>query len=331
MDGKGHFLWTFAKTRGSCTSHPTIPNMSLTVAGTIAIDNVKTPAEEHRALLGGSAAYASLSAAFLANTVHMVGIVGRDFPAAHLNTLESRGVILSGVERSEGESFTWTGEYFDDLNTRTTHRVGLNVLEHWHPSVPAQAADSRICVLANMSPDNQLETLAQMDQPSFIMADTMDLWIEIANKRLHDMLRRVNLLVINESEACDFCETRNVVKAGPLLQAKGPAYVVIKLGEYGALLFGPEGQFFRCGAFPLADVADPTGAGDSFLGGMAGYLSSREAWHPTFSQLKLAVVHGSIMASFTCEAFSTKGLEAVTRDSFAERLALFHRYSHFEG
>lgn len=303
--------------------------MSVLVAGTIAIDHVKTPEEETADLLGGSAAYAALSAARMGAEAHLVGIVGHDYPQRHLDMLRNEGVLLDGVEHSEGESFSWSGEYFDDMNKRITHRVALNVLENWQPKVPESACSCGLVVLANMSPDNQLTVLEQCTDPDFVVADTMDLWIEIATARLHEVLERLDLFVINDSEARELTGTRNLVLAGERLLDKGPEHVVIKLGEYGALLFGPEGYFFRCGAFPLREVRDPTGAGDSFLGGLAGWLDGQGIRKPDFEQLKRAIAYGSVAASYTCEDFSTRRLEGITREDLEARFKLFQSHSSF--
>jgi cytidine kinase len=316
----------------------TTETLSVVVGGTVAIDNVKTPGSEAENLLGGSAAYAALAASFFCPSVNLVGIVGKDFPAEHLAMLESRGISLAGIERSDGDSFTWSGEYMENMNERVTHRVGLNVLESWQVKVPAPANQSEIVVLANMSPDNQLQMLEQCKAAStFVIADTMDLWIEIANERLHEVLKQLDLFVINESEARDFAKTSNLVVAGRRLLEKGPRYVVIKLGEFGAMLFGRrEGTipselcpdcFFRCAAFPLSEIADPTGAGDTFLGAIAGHLAAAGERNPSFEAIRKAVVQGSVLASFTCEAFSTKRLEGLSRADLDARLEAFRHMS----
>jgi sugar/nucleoside kinase (ribokinase family) len=311
----------------------------IVVGGTIAIDHVKTPTAEAENLLGGSAAYAALAASYFTGPVHLVGIVGRDFPEPHLDMLEKHGVTLDGVERSEGDSFSWSGEYHENMNDRTTHRVAVNVLETWQVKVPAAPAASPIVVLANMSPDNQLQMLDQCDAPGrFVVADTMDLWINIASERLHEVLRRIDLFVINEGEARDFAGTSNLILAGQRLLAKGPRHVVIKLGEFGAMLFSTNGSdvwtlsestFFRCAAFPLSEVADPTGAGDSFLGGLAGYLASLGKAAFGFEDLRQAVVQGSVVASFTCEAFSTLRLQDLTASDLANRWDAFKSLTHW--
>jgi sugar/nucleoside kinase (ribokinase family) len=298
--------------------------LPIVVGGTIAIDNVKTPFADETNLLGGSAAYAALAASFSGVPVHLVGIVGKDFPAPHLAMLESRGITLDGVERSAGDSFTWSGEYFNNMNERTTHRVGLNVLESWQVKVPASAASAAFVVLANMSPDNQLEMLAQCQAAErFVIADTMDLWIEIANDRLHDVLKQLDLFVINDSEAREFTRTPNLLQAGRLLLEKGPRHVVIKLGEFGAMLFSADGAFFRSHAYPIEELADPTGAGDSFLGALAGFLAAKGSTTPDFETLRQAVVHGSVVASFTCEAFSTRRLEQLDAPALQARMDHF--------
>ncbi len=301
-----------------------MPFSSIVVGGTVAIDHVKTPQAEGTNLLGGSASFAALAASLFSKQVGLVGVVGHDFPSQHLDMLEQSGISLDGLERSEQESFTWTGEYFENMNERTTHKVGLNVLENWNPKVPEGFAQSEVVVLANMSPDNQLEMLEQCRNPKLVIADTMDLWIEIANERLHEVLKRVDIFVINESEARELAGTSNLLEAGQILKAKGAKNVVIKLGEFGAMLFGNgggwHGGLFKCSAYPLLQVADPTGAGDSFLGAMAGYLASLDLDDLRFNDLKKAVVYGSVAASFTCEAFSTDQIQNVTRDELEGRV-----------
>jgi len=308
------------------------------IGGTIAIDHVKTPEAEATQLLGGSAAYAALAASFFTRPVSLIGIIGHDFPVDHLEMLESKGIALDGVERSQNESFTWSGEYHANMNERTTHRVGLNVLENWSVKVPASAAQAPIVVLANMSPDNQLEMLAQCPATGsgkrFVIADTMDLWIEIANERLHQVLPQLDIFVLNEGEARDLAGTSNLVKAGRLLLEKGPQHVVIKLGEFGAILFSKasgsnEVELFRASAWPLESVADPTGAGDTFLGAMAGYLAAQGDAPYDNATLRQAIVTGSMLASFTCEAFSTRRLESLTLQDLDRRLEQFRETTHW--
>jgi sugar/nucleoside kinase (ribokinase family) len=306
------------------------PNPTVAIGGTIAIDHVKTPEAEGANLLGGSAAYAALAASFFTKPVSLIGIIGHDFPAEHLDMLESRGICLKGVERSENESFTWSGEYHANMNERTTHRVGLNVLEGWKVKVPETVRSADIVVLANMSPDNQIEMLSQMHKPAsddacFVIADTMDLWISIASERLHEVLPQLDLFVLNEGEARELAGTSNLVRAGRTLLDKGPRHIVVKLGEFGAMLFSQGGEVFRCPAWPLDHVADPTGAGDTFLGAMAGFLASNGGDFHDSRMLRQAVIQGSILASFTCEAFSTRRLEKLGAGDLDRRLEEFRR------
>lgn len=312
--------------------HPVI------IGGTVAIDHVKTPSAEAANLLGGSASYAAIAASYFTRPVHLVGVIGKDFPPEHLALLESRGVTLAGLERSEGNSFSWSGEYHDNMNDRTTRKVDINVLENWQVKVPAEIADTPVVVLANMSPDNQLQLLEQCNAAGrFVVADTMDLWISIAAERLHEVLKRIDLLVINESEARTFVQTSNLIVAGQRLLAKGPRHVVIKLGEFGAMLFAADAatgeltpdNFFRCSAFPLGEVADPTGAGDSFLGGLAGCLAATGRTRFDFADIRKAVVEGSVVASFTCEAFSTRRLQEISRADIDARLEFLHSITRF--
>jgi sugar/nucleoside kinase (ribokinase family) len=304
--------------------------MSLLISGTVAIDNIITTKGRQDGLLGGSAAYAALAASLFTKDVHLAGVVGHDFPPSYLDLLKNNGISFDRLERSQGESFTWTGEYHEDMNQRETLKVGINVLENWQPKLAPQAAASKFVVLGNMSPDNQLQVLEQCTGVEFIAADTMDLWINIANERLHDVLKRLHLLVINDGEAKQFAETTNLVEAGRRLQEKGPKYVVVKRGEHGSFLFGKGvEEFFACSAYPLSTVFDPTGAGDSFLGGMVGWLSGAGKSKPNFADLKTAVAHGSVTASFTCEAFSTQRLERVSTQEVKARLEELKTYTAF--
>ena len=217
------------------------------------------------------------------------------------------------------------------MNERTTHRVGLNVLEDWKVNVPESIRGTDIVVLANMSPDNQLEMLGQMNssEKRFVIADTMDLWISIANERLHDVLPHLDLFVLNEGEARELAGSSNLVKAGKLLLEKGPRNVVVKLGEFGAMLFSEGGEIFRCSAWPLETLADPTGAGDTFLGAMAGYLAAQGAPPYDSAALRQAIIKGSMLASFTCEAFSTRRLESLTHEDLNQRIEEFRAATHW--
>jgi sugar/nucleoside kinase (ribokinase family) len=303
--------------------------MNVLAAGTVAIDDVKTPTITRTGLMGGSGAYAAMAASFFA-PARVVGIVGKDFPAEHIETLKNRGVCVDGIEHSDGDSFYWSGEYHENMDDRTTHAVAVNVLEAYEPKLPDSYKDSEIVVLANMSPRNQLDVLGQCSGSKFTIADTMDIWIQAERADLMELLGKIDMLVINESEAKLFMETRNLVKAGRKLLELGPKFVIVKTGEHGAMLFGKgEHEFFRTGAYPLEAVEDPTGAGDCFLGGLAGALAATGKDEIGFDDLKASIANGTVIASYNCESFSVEGLIDLTDEQVAERLALFKRYTQF--
>lgn len=303
--------------------------MSVLVSGSIALDHVKTQKAAQENLLGGSASYAAIAASFF-SPVGIVAVVGHDFPHEHLNLFKARKVNLEGVEFSTGETFRWAGEYMEDMNNRETLSVALNVLESWRPRVAeSQRAATRVNLLANSHPVNQHAVVDQLgDGPRFTIADTMDLWIQISRPELESLLQRIDLLVLNDSEAKLMMDTSNVVAAGHRLREMGPRHVIVKKGEHGAMLFG-EDEVFTCPAFPLREVFDPTGAGDSFIGGFAGYLASLGKDSYEFSDLTAAIARGTILASFTCESFSTHALESLTQDRFESRLEAYRKACSF--
>ena len=302
--------------------------MSVLVVGSIALDTVKTPVEEHADLLGGSASYAAVGASFF-SPVNMVGVVGDDFPTAHVDYFRTRQIDLAGLQIEAGKTFRWSGEYMWDLNTRETRSVDLNVFEHFTPTLPAGYVDTQIVLLANIAPKLQSHVLDQIAAPRFIIADTMDLWINIANDDLRALLPRVDMLILNDGEARQFTGETSLIKAGAKIRALGPRFVAIKKGEHGCLLFGQD-EFFSCGAYPLEDIHDPTGAGDTFAGGLAGYLAAQGSGAVTFSQLRNAVVFGSVLASFNVEAFSLERLRTLTQEDIAGRYEMFRLMSQFE-
>ncbi len=304
--------------------------MPVLVVGSIALDTVKTPVEEHADLLGGSASYASVSASFFAET-QLVGIVGSDFPAAHVDYFKSRGIDLAGLQQVEGESFRWSGEYMVDMNMRETRSVALNVFEHFQPHLPESFKTTPIVLLANIAPSLQSYVLDQMEKPRFIVLDTMDLWITIAKDDLMAVLKRVDLLILNDSEAKLLTGETNLIVAAETIRGYGPRYVAIKKGEHGCLLFGDasQGEFFSCPAFPLADLLDPTGAGDCFAGALVGRLAKEGETAPSFEQLKRAVVSGSVVASFNVEAFSLERLRGLDHAQIDARYGEFERISRF--
>ena len=302
--------------------------MSLLVVGSIALDTVKTPVEEHADLVGGSASYAALGASFF-TPVNLVGVVGDDFPESEFEFWKSRKIDSEGVQRVNGKTFRWSGEYSWDLNTRETRSVALNVFEHFRPKLPESYRKTDFVLLANIAPALQTHVLQQMERPRFVVADTMDLWIETTRRDLDVLLPRVDLLILNDSEARQITKETSLIKAGRKIQKMGPRYVAIKKGEHGALLFGEKNEFFSCGAYPLEDIHDPTGAGDTFAGGMAGYLAGTVT-KVNFTDLRKAVIYGSVLASFTVEAFSLERLRKLSMDEIKERYETFKLMSQFE-
>ncbi len=302
--------------------------MSVLIVGSIALDNIKTKLEEHEDLLGGSASYASVAASLLTR-VNLVGIVGTDFPKQHIELFKSCGINIEGLQIVDGRTFRWSGEYEWDMNQRKTLSVELNVFETFSPNLPESYRKTPILLLGNISPALQHRVLDQVESPRFVVADTMDLWITTTRPELLELIRRVDLLVLNDSEARQLTEETSLIKAGRNILRLGPKYVAIKKGEHGCLLLG-DGQFFSCGAFPLEDIHDPTGAGDTFAGGFAGYLAGLNKGSFVFADLKKAVVYGSLLASFCVEAFSLDRIKTLPRKEIEERYRLFRLMSHFE-
>ena len=303
--------------------------MSVLIVGSIALDDIKTQLAEHKNLLGGSASYGAVSASNF-SPVSLVGIVGEDFPKEHVELFRNRQIDLAGLQIVPGKTFRWSGEYMWDMNTRETRSVELNVFETFTPDLPEGYRQTPIVLLANIAPDLQHHVLDQVSQPRFVIADTMDLWINIAKDSLTRLISRVDMLILNDGEARQFTGETSLIKAGKKIREMGPAYVAIKKGEHGCLLFGPEAEFFSCPAFPLEDIHDPTGAGDTFAGGLAGYLAANAAGGVTFDALKKAVVYGSVLASYNVEAFSLERLKTVDKAQIESRYDLFRRISQFE-
>jgi sugar/nucleoside kinase (ribokinase family) len=277
--------------------------VSLLIVGSIGIDDILTPAGSARNTLGGSASYAAVAASFL-SPVRLVGIVGSDFPRRFLNLFRRRGIDLLGLEIVPGaRTFRWTGRYHENFSSRETVEIHLNVFEAFNPRLPAAYASSPYVFLANISPRLQLSVLDQVRSPRFVAADTMDLWIRTDPSRVRALIRRVDLILMNDEEAVLFTGERNLVAAGRALLSAGARAAVIKKGAHGALLFpGPGMPLFQVPAVPLARVVDPTGAGDSFAGAFMGHLASRRSTAPP--ALRSAMAMGSVMASFTVEDFS---------------------------
>lgn len=302
--------------------------MSILVVGTVAFDTVETPFGRAERILGGSATYAALAARLLAGPVHVNAVVGADFPEAHLDLLRDRGVDTDGIVRDpDGETFFWAGRYYDDLNSRDTLATHLNVLATFTPDLPAAYRHPRIVCLGNLDPTVQSAVIDQASEGTrrpLIVADTMNFWIENAREALAATLARVDVLVVNDAEARELSGVPNLVRAAALIRAMGPRTVVIKKGEHGALLFCDD-DVFAVPALPLADVVDPTGAGDTFLGGFAGHLLRTGSFDAP--AMRQAVVVGSALASFVVEAFGTDSLAAVTPADIEARLDQFRRLS----
>src|SRR5437899_941908 len=302
--------------------------MSVLVVGSIAIDAVKTPVEEHSELLGGSASYGALAASFV-SAVRLVGVVGNDFPESEFEFWKERKIDTKGVQRVKGKTFRWSGEYAWDLNTRETRSIEPNVFENFKPVLPEAYRQTDFVLLANIAPCLQSHVLDQMERPRFVVADTMDLWIETARSDLDALLRHVDLLILNDSEAREITKETSLIKAGRLIRKMGPRYVAVKKGEHGALLFGEDDQFFSCGAYPLEDIHDPTGAGDTFAGSMAGYLAGTvKKVH--FNDLRRAMIYGSVLASFCVEKFSLGRMRSLSMDEIKARYETFKTMSQFE-
>lgn len=304
--------------------------MAVLVVGSVALDDIETPLDKRTDLLGGSASYASVAASFF-GPVHFVGIVGEDFPQEHVEFLRERGIDLAGLERAPGRTFRWSGKYYWDLNRRETLSVALNVFENFEPHLPENYREDNVVLLANIAPDLQHRVLDQTRRPHFVIADTMDLWIETTRPSLERLLARVNMLILNDSEARQLTGESSLIKAGRSLQSMGPEFVAVKKGEHGCLLFG-RGEFFACPAFPLEEVADPTGAGDCFAGALAGCVAAELAAsggtpEVTFALLKKAVAWGTVIASFNVEDFSLERLRSLQFTEAHERLHLLRRFA----
>ncbi len=300
--------------------------MGLLVVGSMAIDSVKTPFGEREEAVGGSATYFSVAASYFTE-VRLVAVVGADFPEEELDFLKERGVDVSGIEKSAGKTFRWKGEYGFDLNTAHTLDTQLNVFEHFSPRLPVAFRDTGFVFLANIDPALQAAVLAQANGPRLVACDTMNFWIEGKRKELLETLSMVDLVVINDAEARALSGEAGIVRAARRIREVGPKTLVVKQGEYGALLFHDEGVFSAPG-MPLEEVCDPTGAGDSFAGGFMGYLAA--TGDLSGAGMRKAVVFGSVMASFNVESFSYDAMRALTREKIEARYREFSELADFE-
>ena len=289
--------------------------MTLLVVGTLAFDTIETPFDKREEALGGSATYFSVAASHF-SPASLVGVVGSDFPDDVLQDLRGRGIDCSGVEVVEGKSFRWGGRYEADWNTRHTLFTELNVFEHFDPKVPDSARDARWVFLANAAPGLQLKALEQCTSPQLVVADTMNLWIDIARDDLEALMKRLDGLVLNDEEARMLSGETNLIRAARKVLAMGPKFIVLKKGEHGAFLLGDD-LHFALPAYPVDTVVDPTGAGDSFAGGFMGYISAVQSIEP--ATLRRAMLYGTATASFCVEGFSIETLGALGRADVERR------------
>lgn len=291
----------------------------IVVVGSVAFDSVKTSKAAHEKLLGGSASYTSIAAALFART-GIVGVVGEDFPQAYMDVFLNANVDTQGLQREPGKTFHWSGVYEDDMNNRHTRCTDLNVFADFNPVIPEAYRASPFLCLGNIAPALQARVLDQMEKPRFTVLDTMDLWINTAREALLGVIRRVDLLTVNEHEARHLTGKGSLLKAAHKILEMGPQYALIKKGEHGAFLMSKD-DILIVPAWPLVDVLDPTGAGDTFAGGLIGTLAAHGKI--TRENLHDALVNATVAAAYTCEAFSVDRLRAITRGDLEERARLF--------
>jgi sugar/nucleoside kinase (ribokinase family) len=307
--------------------HARSAHRSLLVVGSVALDDIDGPFGMHRDLLGGSASFIARAAAYFTRNVSVVGVIGDDFPERHLEDLVARGVDVSGIERTPGETFHWVGRYAPDLATRETLDTRLGVFGSFAPKLHDVHKDAQLVLLGNIDPELQLDVLRQVRSPALVAADTMNLWINIKRDQLCQTLARVHTLMINDEEARQLVEEHNLRRAAAKILKLGPSSLIIKRGDAGALLFHGGGAF-AAPAMPLADVVDPTGAGDSFAGGLMGYLAYAGDLSP--STIRTAMIMGCVMGSFAVEQFSVDGLRELTTARIQQRFDELAELAHFE-
>lgn len=300
--------------------------MSILVVGSVALDSVETPFGVRERVLGGSATYFATSASFFTD-VNLVAVVGEDFPEEHTQFLASRGIDLAGLSKVPGETFHWKGRYGYDLNEAQTLETHLNVFESFRPVIPEAYADAEYLILANIDPELQMEVLNQVRNPKVVACDTMNFWISSKPEALKKVISRVDFLIINEGEARQLSGEANLVRAARAILELGVKNLIVKRGEYGVLMF-TNGSIFAAPAFPLEEVFDPTGAGDTFAGGFMGYLAN--TGNTTEEGVRQAIVFGSVMASFNVEAFSLDRLKTLSYQEIEARYRGFKKMTHFE-
>lgn len=300
----------------------------LVIVGTVAFDAIETPFGKTDKILGGAATYIGLAASQFKVDGAIVSVVGGDFPKDDLRMLEEKGMDISGLEIVEdGKTFFWSGKYHNDMNTRDTLITDLNVLADFKPRVPEVYKDAEVVMLGNLHPLVQLEVISQMDAPKLIILDTMNFWMDSTLDELMQVISKVDVITINDEEARQLSGEYSLVKAAQKIMEAGPRYVVIKKGEHGALLFGNDDVFFAP-AMPLREVFDPTGAGDTFAGGFAGFLAKTEDYR--YENMKNAVINGSALASFCVEKFGPERLLNLSNKEVFERIQQFKSLTHFD-
>ena len=299
--------------------------MSVLIVGSTALDSIKTPKAENPRLLGGSASHAAVAASFF-SPVKMIGVVGDDFPKRYLQLYRRHGIDLAGLQVKPGKTFHWSGEYEVNLNNRRTLLTELGVFESFTPHLPDTHKATPFVLLANIAPSLQHHVLDQMANTKFVVADTMDLWLNIALPDLLRLLKRIDGFVLNDSEAHQLTQEDNVFAALRKIHKLGPKYVIIKKGSHGSILSGPRGIFI-CPAYPLRKVCDPTGAGDSFVGGMMGYLAAARG--SVDQNIRRAMIHGSVVASFCCEGFGLNRTTRIKRAHIDQRVRELERLTKF--
>ncbi len=301
----------------------------LLAVGTVAFDAIETPFGKTDKILGGSGTFVGLAAAQFGVKTGVVSVVGGDFPKSYLDMMEDRGINTDGIEIiKEGKTFFWSGKYHNDMNSRDTLVTELNVLEHFSPVVPDAFKNADIVMLGNLHPLTQASVLDQMEKrPKLVVLDTMNFWMDIALTDLHQVLKRVDVITINDEEARQLSGEYSLVNAAKKIHDMGPDFVVIKKGEHGALLFN-KGKMFFAPALPLAEVFDPTGAGDTFAGGFCGYLT--QTGDISFENMKNAIIYGSNLASFCVEKFGTQRMEELSKQEINARLQAFKELTQFD-
>ncbi|HEX3762289.1 MAG TPA: PfkB family carbohydrate kinase [Kofleriaceae bacterium] len=307
--------------------HSRSAHRSLLVVGSVALDDIDGPFGMHRDLLGGSASFIARAASYFTRNVSVVGVIGDDFPQHHVDELVGLGVDVSGIERTPGETFHWVGRYAPDLATRETLDTRLGVFASFQPKLHDGHRDAQLVLLGNIDPVLQLDVLRQVHAPALVAADTMNLWIDIKRDELCQTLARVHTLMLNDEEARQLAGEHNLRRAAAHILTLGPSSLIIKRGDAGALLFHG-GGVFAAPAMPLAEVRDPTGAGDSFAGGLMGYLAYAGDLSP--ATIRTAMIMGSVMGSFAVEQFSVDGLRGLTTAQIQQRFDELAELAHFE-